>query len=170
MWYNMYIAKRGDYLSYLDYVLLREFIRLSHQKETLEKDIGSLPCGYISEKKIGKNIYYYRQWREGKALKSEYIRKPALESVIKDIERRKTLDAQLKEVNGNLDRLKKAGVMSSYGLDVDTLIQQVDGSMAIEGMPLTEEDKERIRNVIFAPDKVESVIQGLVEKHAYARG
>lgn len=157
-------------MSYLDYLLIREFIRLTQRKEALHKEIQSLPCGYISEKKIGKNIYYYRQWREGKTLKSEYVRKPALDSVIQDIERRKDLEAELKEVNGNLDRLKKAGIVSSYGLDIDTLIQQVDGSMAIEGMSLSEEDKERIRMTAFFPERAEAVVQGLVEKHSYSRG
>lgn len=51
-------------------------------------------------------------------------------------------------------------------IDIETVIQQVDGSMAIEGMALSDEDKERIRQTAFAPDKVETVIQELVEKHS----
>lgn len=157
-------------MSTLDHILSREFIRLTQELEMLENSIKSLPCGYISQKRIGKKIYYYRQWREGKILKSEYIRKPALDSLIKDIEQRKMLDAKLKVVKDDLKRLEKAGAVSAFGLDIDTIIQQVDGSMAIEGMSLSEEDKDRIRKTAFVPENVESVIQGLVQKHSVVRG
>ena len=50
--------------------------------------------------------------------------------------------------------------------DIETVIQQVDGSMAMEGMALSDEDKERIRRTQLEPDKVETVIQELVEKHS----
>lgn len=50
--------------------------------------------------------------------------------------------------------------------DIENFIQQVDGSMAIEGMVLSDEDNERIRQTELEPDKVETVIQELVEKHS----
>ena len=61
---------------------------------------------------------------------------------------------------------EKKTSMSAFGLDIETVIRQVDGSMAIEGMALSEEDKERIRQSAFAPDKGEMVIQELVKKHS----
>lgn len=51
-------------------------------------------------------------------------------------------------------------------VNIETVIQQVDGSMAIEGMALSEEDKERIRQTALEPDKVETVIQKLIKKHS----
>ena len=55
-------------------------------------------------------------------------------------------------------------------MDIETVIRQVDGSMAIEGMALTEEDKERIRRTALEPDKVETVIQELIQKHSMGKG
>lgn len=89
--------------------------------------------------------------------KSGHISKPGLDDVIKNVERRKILD-------------KKILSVSAFGLDIETVIQQVKGSMAIEGMTLSEEDQERIRQTAFAPHKVETVIQGLVKKHSVVRG
>lgn len=156
-------------MSTLDCVLSREYIRLTQELETLENSIKVLPCGYISRKKIGNKIYYYRQWREGKVLKSEYIRKPVLDDVIRDIEQRKMLDEKIKVVKNDLQRLKKVGSVSAFGLDIDTIIRQVDGSMAIEGMALSAEDKDRIRMTAFVPDNVEGVIKELVKKHSVVR-
>lgn len=88
--------------------------------------------------------------------KNGHISKPGLDDIIKNVERRKLLD-------------KKILSVSAFGLDIETVIKQVDGSMAIEGMSLSAEDKERIRQTAFAPNKVETVIQGLVEKHSVVR-
>ena len=49
--------------------------------------------------------------------------------------------------------------------DIELIIKQVDASMAMEGMPLTENDKERIRLCIGDDQKVESTISSLVNKY-----
>lgn len=49
---------------------------------------------------------------------------------------------------------------------IERIIEQVDGSMRIEGMPLTREDKERIRRCADSKELVEAEIQALIKKHS----
>lgn len=49
---------------------------------------------------------------------------------------------------------------------IEDIIAQVNGSMAIEGMPLTSEDKERIRRCVGNDKLVEAEIQTLLKKHS----
>ena len=65
---------------------------------TLEKRIAELPVGYISKKNINEKIRYYLQWREDGKMKSKYIREDELAVLQEQIEERKKLQAQLKEM------------------------------------------------------------------------
>lgn len=47
--------------------------------------------------------------------------------------------------------------------DVDKIIREVDSSMAMEGMPLTTEDKHRIQKVLRDPTSLNDVIAQLVK-------
>lgn len=47
----------------------------------------------------------------------------------------------------------------------EALIRQVEGTMAIAGMTLSDEDKQRIRDFAFDPEEIEQAIEKLVIKH-----
>lgn len=47
--------------------------------------------------------------------------------------------------------------------DVDKIIREVDSSMAMEGMPLTTEDKQRIQKVLQNPTSLNTVIAQLIK-------
>ena len=49
--------------------------------------------------------------------------------------------------------------------DIERKVREIDASMAMEGMPLTEEDKERIRRVINDPESADDICSELVQKH-----
>lgn len=49
---------------------------------------------------------------------------------------------------------------------IDRIIEQVDGSMRIEGMPLSSMDKERIRRCAHSEGLVEAEIRALLKKHS----
>lgn len=53
--------------------------------------------------------------------------------------------------------------------NLEKLIEQVNGSMSIEGMPLTESDKDRIRRCAGNDAKVEEAVTELVKKHTSFR-
>lgn len=48
---------------------------------------------------------------------------------------------------------------------IDAIIKEVNGTMAIEGMPLTDEDKSRIRACLRNNEKFNSAIVELLAKH-----
>ncbi len=49
--------------------------------------------------------------------------------------------------------------------DIEKIVQEVDASMTLEGLPLTEEDKERIRVCLNNPSLFDKIIKELIEKH-----
>ena len=49
--------------------------------------------------------------------------------------------------------------------DIEAIIREVNGTMAIEGMPITAEDKERIRVCLRDSKRFDSAIAELLEKH-----
>lgn len=49
--------------------------------------------------------------------------------------------------------------------DIESILREVDSSMAMEGMPLDAEDKNRIRKCLADPGSLEKVIGSLIEKH-----
>ena len=50
--------------------------------------------------------------------------------------------------------------------DIEQTIREVNGTMAIEGMPLTEEDKERLRLIMRGELTYKDAIRGILEKYA----
>lgn len=49
--------------------------------------------------------------------------------------------------------------------DIDTIIREVNGTMAIEGMPLTDDDKQMIRDCA-ANNSFDETIAALVAKYS----
>ena len=62
---------------------------------------------------------------------------------------------------GIMNRKKEVCVMS----DIDSIVREVGSSMAMEGMPLFAEDRERIRRCLTDMGNLEKMIGSLVEKH-----
>lgn len=50
--------------------------------------------------------------------------------------------------------------------DIESIINNVNGSMAIEHMPLTQEDKNRLRDCLSGKKSFDAVIEDLVQKHS----
>ena len=49
--------------------------------------------------------------------------------------------------------------------EVDRIINEVDSSMAMEGLPLSSADKERISVCLNNPKMLDSMIKELLNKH-----
>ena len=49
--------------------------------------------------------------------------------------------------------------------EIEKIVIEVDSSMAMEGLPLTEEDKNRIKYCLENPNTVDQLIQELLQKH-----
>ena len=53
---------------------------------------------------------------------------------------------------------------------IEKIIGEVNGTMAIEGMPLTEEDKARLRECITGKTSYDEMVKRLVKKHTVGAG
>lgn len=69
------------------------------KRNELEQRIAQLPIGYISRKIIHGKPRFYRQWSEGGKIKSKYIKAEEYEKVKRQIEERKALEHELKQLN-----------------------------------------------------------------------
>ena len=49
--------------------------------------------------------------------------------------------------------------------EIERIINEVDSSMSMEGLPLTSEDKERISICLNNPKMLDSMISELLKKH-----
>lgn len=50
--------------------------------------------------------------------------------------------------------------------EIDRIINEVNGSMSIEGMPLTDRDKERIRTALSDDEKYKMILKELITIHS----
>lgn len=49
--------------------------------------------------------------------------------------------------------------------EVERIVKEVDGSMSMEGLPLSTEDKERIERCLNNPRSFDDMIHNLLKKH-----
>ena len=49
--------------------------------------------------------------------------------------------------------------------EIERIVKQVDSSMAMEGMPLTHEDRSRIETCLNNPSVLNEMIAELLKKH-----
>lgn len=52
--------------------------------------------------------------------------------------------------------------------EIERIINQVDSSMAMEGMPLTQEDRKRIEACLNNPGRLNEMIADILKKHTVA--
>lgn len=60
--------------------------------------------------------------------------------------------------------------MRTNRINIETIIERVNGSMAIEGMPLSNGDKARIRRYGGNPATLMEIKRELIEKHTVQIG
>ena len=72
--------------------------------QELERQIAALPIGYISKKTINGKTRYYHQWTENGKKHSQYPRDGELEPLR---EQRKVLQAQLKELQAKMPKVRQ---------------------------------------------------------------
>ncbi|MBI5193906.1 MAG: hypothetical protein HZA08_10765 [Nitrospirae bacterium] len=87
----------------------------------IDDEIKSLPRGSISAKNIGKTIYYYHQWREGKKVKSVSLGTEIPPELLQSISRRKLLEGQIKEIAKEIAVIAKA--IDTQRVTVDDIIK-----------------------------------------------
>ena len=75
---------------------------LSRITELTER-IEALPRGYVSKKTISGKTYWYHQWSQNGRKQSRYLHDGEIEPLVKLIEQRKALQAELRELRSSAD-------------------------------------------------------------------
>jgi len=88
-------------------VLAEEYERLVKQEKFYSEEISKLPKGSILEREISGGKYYYLKFREGKNVRSVYIKDEDLDSVKAKIKERKRLEKILKSLKEDEKILRK---------------------------------------------------------------
>lgn len=94
-------------MAVLEKALVEEYQRVQLKLQRIESELSELPKGYISEKQIKDNTYYYLQRREKKKIVSEYIKKDEVAHMRRALEYRKALEGKKQDVLKEFDRLRK---------------------------------------------------------------
>lgn len=63
------------------------------------------------------------------------------------------------------EQLKDPEFRQLWEARTEMIVKQTDGNMTLSGMPLTDEDKERIRYLIEHPDEMDAMLDALILKH-----
>ncbi len=79
----------------------------------LEQRIAEFPAGSVTKKTISGRVYFYRRWTEDKKRKEKYIPMEEVETVRLQIEQRKRLEQELKELKKQLPKLRKEKKVSA---------------------------------------------------------
>lgn len=95
-------------MSVLEDVLIEEYDRSLRISRALEADNEGLPRGSVRRRLINGREYYYLQYREGSRVRSEYVKPGDLESLERDLARRRENDAALKEQRKSREQIVKA--------------------------------------------------------------
>ncbi len=95
-------------MSVLEDVLIEEYDRSSRILHAIEEENKSLPRGNIRQKLVGGRKYYYLQYREGKQVRSKYVKKADLELLQQNLKRRKENEASIKELTKSRKQIIKA--------------------------------------------------------------
>ena len=64
----------------------------------LEEQIALLPKGSVGQKTVNGKEYFYQRWTDNKKRKEKYIPTDEIEALKYDIEKRKALEKELKEL------------------------------------------------------------------------
>ena len=95
-------------MSVVKKTLQENYIYFIKELARINEEIKDLPAGNISAKKIGQSTYYYRQWREGKKVKSVSLGGAPSSELLKGINRKQLLEKQKKEILSNIRVIARA--------------------------------------------------------------
>jgi len=95
-------------MSVIKKTLQENYIFFIRELARIDEELKGLPVGSVSLKKIGKSTYYYRQWREGRKVKSVSLGANVPADLLEGINKRRSLEKQRKEILINLNVIAKA--------------------------------------------------------------
>ena len=107
----------------------------------LESEINDLPIGYISKKNINGKIRQYHQWTENGKKKSKYLDDKLADILAEKINKRRTLEKELKEMKKQVPKKSKINY-SDYHCEIligDTLRSFISQASHLNRRPIIQE-------------------------------
>ena len=107
----------------------------------LESEINDLPIGYISKKNINGKIRQYHQWTENGRKKSKYLDDKLADILAEKINKRRTLEKELKEMKKQVPKKSKINY-SDYHCEIligDTLRSFISQASHLNRRPIIQE-------------------------------
>ena len=107
----------------------------------LESEINDLPIGYISKKNINGKIRQYHQWIENGKKKSKYLDDKLADILAEKINKRRTLEKELKEMKKQVPKKSKINY-SDYYCEIligDTLRSFISQASHLNRRPIIQE-------------------------------
>lgn len=84
-------------MSVLEEVLEEEYARSHGLLERMETEYTQLPKGSIRSRRLKGHEYFYLNYRDGDKVRSDYVAADKVDELRRKIERRKVLNAAIKE-------------------------------------------------------------------------
>ena len=84
-----------------------ELSEMQARAAELEQQIATLPAGSVTKKTVNGKEYFYHRWTENKKRREKYIPADELENFRAQIEQRKELEQELKELKKQLPKAKR---------------------------------------------------------------
>ena len=78
--------------------ILQEKERIDRMLAKYQEELGTLPKGTISEKKVKQSTYYYLKYREGKKVISRCIPQKDVEAVREQVEKRRHIETMIRSL------------------------------------------------------------------------
>lgn len=94
----------------------------------LEARIALLPSGSIGKKKVGGKMYYYRRFRENGRLRELYVPESDVDALRALIDRRKALEAEIKDLKKLLPKKKVPGRAEPIAEKISDMAEKVSAA------------------------------------------
>jgi len=94
-------------MAVLDIVLQEEYDRSKRMKTAMERELNTLPTGYLSKKIIKNKEYYYLQKRVGNKIKGTYIPYDKVQQMKDLLDKRKRLEDSIRELEANMKKIER---------------------------------------------------------------
>ena len=78
--------------------ILQEKERIDRMLAKYQEQLGSLPKGTVSEKKVRQSTYFYLKYREGKKVISRYIPQKDVDAVREQVEKRRHIETMIRSL------------------------------------------------------------------------
>lgn len=79
--------------------ILQEKERIDRMLAKYQEELGKLPKGTISEKKVKQSTYFYLKYRDGKKVISQYIPQKDVEAVREQVEKRRHIETMIRSLH-----------------------------------------------------------------------